>query len=90
MSRCAHCAKKLPKRAVVCPYCGFPVTPGVQSTKTQGNLWPIVAGVMAGLVLVIILGIDALFGYKGGWLDFGPRRTQSQLRELMVYRLIPN
>jgi hypothetical protein len=49
-----------------------------------------VAGVMAGLVLVIILGIDALFGYKGGWLDFGPRRTQSQLRELMVYRLIPN
>lgn len=77
MSRCAHCAQKLPKRAVVCPYCGFPVTPGVQSTKAQGNLWPIMAGVMAGLVLVIVLGIGALFGYKGGWLDFGPRRSHS-------------
>jgi hypothetical protein len=32
---------------------------------------------MAGLVLVIILGIGALFGYKGGWLDFGPRRSHS-------------
>jgi hypothetical protein len=32
---------------------------------------------MAGLVLVIILGIGTLFGYKGGWLDFGPRRSHS-------------
>jgi hypothetical protein len=32
---------------------------------------------MAGLVLVIVLGIGALYGYKGGWLDFGPRRSHS-------------
>jgi len=86
MTRCAHCTQKLPKRAVVCPYCGFPVTPTAkQKTAAPGNLVPALAGAIAGLVLVIILGVGALFGYKGGWLDFGPRRSHSVTA--IAYRL---
>lgn len=86
MTRCAHCTHKLPKRAVVCPYCGFPVPPNAQhKSNAPGNLGPVLAGMIAGLVLVIILGVGALFGYKGGWLDFGPRRSHSVTA--VAYRL---
>ena len=53
MARCAHCTQKLPKRAVVCPYCGYPVPPNTQdNANAPGNLTPILAGGIAGLVLV--------------------------------------
>jgi hypothetical protein len=70
----------------VCPYCGFTVNPPLKNqAAAPGNYWPILAGAIAGLVLVIILGIGALFGYKGGWLDYGPRRSHSVIA--IAYRL---
>ncbi len=86
MTRCTHCAQKLPKRALVCPYCGFPVPPEMYQKPANGsNLGAILPGVIGGVALVIILGISALFGYKGRWLDFGPRRSHSVTA--IAYRL---